>query len=139
MQEEKEKQWEADTEEAKTMARRKGYKMFIYGKNFRKTDTMLAQFKYSGEGVTSTQQAAVIFKTSTTLGVCLPDMGEALPWEGEVTEYLVTVEVSLDGQQFTESGLQFLYKSVDPSLSEEALAELDATDAKGKAAKGKKK
>lgn len=72
------------------------------------------------------------------LGVVIPDMGDQLPWE-EVSEHLITVEISLDGQQYSESGLQFLYKAVDPSLSDEALKALDAEDAKGKKAPGKKK
>jgi hypothetical protein len=38
------------------------------------------------------------------LGVVIPDMGDQLPWE-EVSEHLITVEISLDGQQYSESGL----------------------------------
>lgn len=137
--EEKQKQAEADTEEVKTMAKRKGYKLMVVGENLRRTEEMCARFSWQGEGdLESTAFAPVVFKNASTLGVIVPDMGDKLPWE-EVSEHLVTVEISLDGQQYTESGLQFLYKAVDPSLTDEALKALDAEDAKGKKAPGKKK
>jgi hypothetical protein len=61
------------------------------------------------------------------LGTSIPDMGPEVP-EGE---HLVTVEVSLNGQQFTSKNIQFLYKSVDPNLTEEELKKMDEEDAKG--------
>jgi hypothetical protein len=52
---------------------------------------------------------------------------------GEVPEgdHLISVEVSLDGQQFSSQGVKFLYKSVDPNLTEEDLKRMDEEDAKG--------
>lgn len=52
---------------------------------------------------------------------------------GEVPEgdHLISVEVSLDGQSFSSQGVKFLYKSVDPNLTEEDLKRMDEEDAKG--------
>ena len=83
--------------------------------------------------------APLVFKNVQLVGVMVPDMGGSLPWEGDTSEHLVTVEISLDGQQYTENGLQFLYKATNPSLSDEELKALEAEDAKGKKAVGKKK
>ena len=44
---------------------------------------------------------------------------------------MVSVEISLNGQQFTNQNIQFLYKAVDPNLSEEELKKMDEEDAKG--------
>ena len=63
------------------------------------------------------------------LGATIPDMGPELP-EGE---HMVKVEVSLNGQQYSPSeNVQFMYKSVDPNLTEEELKKLDEEDAKAK-------
>ena len=70
------------------------------------------------------------------LGAQIPDMGADVP-EGD---YMISVEVSLNGQQFSSQNIQFLYKSVDPNLTEEDLKKMDEEDAKGaKGAKGGKK
>ena len=69
------------------------------------------------------------------IATAIPDMGEEVP-EGD---HMLTVEISLNGQQYSSSGIQFLYKSVDPSLTEEDLKKMDEEDAKGKKAPGKKK
>lgn len=120
------------------MAKRKGYKLFLHGKDLRKTENMCAKFTWEDK---VTRTVPCIFKNATMLAVTAPDMGEEVPWEdtAEAKEHLVTVEVSLDGQQYSQGGLQFLYKSVDPSLTEEALKAMDAEDAKGKKPGGKKK
>ncbi len=44
-------------------------------------------------------------------------MGAEVP----IGNHMVTVEVSLNGQQYSSNGVQFLYNSVDPNLSEEDL------------------
>jgi hypothetical protein len=44
--EERQKQAEADTEEVKTSAKRKGYKLLIVGDNLRRTDAMSARFSW---------------------------------------------------------------------------------------------
>lgn len=71
------------------------------------------------------------------LATSIPDMGAEVP-EGD---HLVSVEVSLNGQQYstTETPIQFLYKSVDPNLTEEELKKMDEEDAKGAKKPGKKK
>ena len=79
-----------------------------------------------------------VYKNKETLAVQIPDMGPDVPYT-ETFEHLVTVDVSLDGQQFTNSGLQFLYKSVDPNLTDEELKAMDEADAKGAKKPGKKK
>jgi len=70
------------------------------------------------------------------LAAQIPDMGAEVP-EGD---HMLSVEVSLNGQQFSSQNIQFLYKSVDPNLTEEDLKKMDEEDAKGaKGAKGAKK
>ena len=61
------------------------------------------------------------------LATAIPDMGPDVP-EGD---NMVSVEISLNGQQFTNQNIQFLYKAVDPNLSEEELKKMDEEDAKG--------
>lgn len=103
--EERLKQAEADTEEVKTSAKRKGYKLMIVGENLRRTEDMVARLTWTGEGeLESTALAPMVYKNPTMLGIIIPDMGDQLPWEEE-SEHLITVEISLDGQQYTESGL----------------------------------
>ena len=70
------------------------------------------------------------------LATQIPDMGADVP-EGD---HMLSVEVSLNGQQFSSQNIQFMYKSVDPNLTEEDLKKMDEEDAKGaKGAKGGKK
>ena len=42
----------------------------------------------------------------------------------------INVEVTQNGQQFTELGHSFMYNMVDPSLTEEDLKKLDEEEAK---------
>ena len=69
------------------------------------------------------------------LATQIPDFGADVP-EGD---HMAQVEVTLNGQQYSQSAtpVQFLYKSVDPNLTEEDLKKMDEEEAKGK--KGKKK
>ena len=60
------------------------------------------------------------------LAFTIPDMGEELP----VGNHLLNIELTLNGQSFTEDGLTFMYNSVDPSLSEEDLKRMDEEEAK---------
>lgn len=75
----------------------------------------------------------VIYKNETKIGVLIPDMGEQVP----LGHQQINVEISLNGQQYTKSGLKFLFNSLDPNLTEEELKKLD--EAEEKANKGKKK
>ncbi len=54
-------------------------------------------------------------------------------------DHLTSVEVTLNGQQYTTQNVQFLYKAVDPNLTEEELEKQDEADQKGKKPAGKKK
>ena len=73
----------------------------------------------------------VIFKNNRKLGVEIPDLGGEVP----IGQHLVSVEVSINGQQFSSNGIQFLYNSVDPSLSEEDLRKQDEAEEKERAKK----
>lgn len=58
-------------------------------------------------------------------------MGPEVP----MGNHMVTVEVSINGQQYSQSGCQFLYNSVDPALSEEDLKRIDEAEEKERAKK----
>ena len=73
----------------------------------------------------------VVFKNNRKLGVEIPDLGGEVP----IGQHLVSVEVSINGQQFSSNGIQFLYNSVDPSLSEEDLRKQDEAEEKERAKK----
>jgi hypothetical protein len=72
-----------------------------------------------------------VFKNSKKLACEVPDLGPEVP----VGNHLVSVEVSLNGQQFSSNGIQFLYNSVDPALSEEDLRKMDEAEEKERAKK----
>jgi len=75
---EKEKQIQLETEEITTMAKRKGYKVFIHGRNFINTEPLLSiRFSYNNGEVD--KSVIPVFKNSKLLGVVLPDMGELVP------------------------------------------------------------
>lgn len=132
-EEEKQKVADTETEESTTVPKRKGYRLFLHGTDFLKTPQILAKFSWDGQ---ITRTSTAVFKNPGMLATQIPDMGAEVP-EGE---HLLSVEVSLNGQQFTNSGAQFLYKSVDPNLTEEDLKKMDEEDAKGaKKPAGKKK
>ena len=60
------------------MAKRKGYKVFIHGRNFINSDPLLTvRFAYNGGEVE--KSVMPVFKNSKLLGVVLPDMGELVP------------------------------------------------------------
>ena len=132
-EEEKQKVAEAETEESTTMSKRKGYRLFIYGNQFRKSDEITAKFVWEDK---ISRSSPCVYKNPGLLGTSIPDLGPDVP-EGD---HLVTVEVSLNGQQYSSQGIQFLYKAVDPNLTEEELKKMDEEDAKGaKKAPPKKK
>jgi hypothetical protein len=54
-------------------------------------------------------------------------MGAEVP-EGE---HMLTVEVSLNGLNYTANGVRFIFKSIDPNLTEEDLKRMDEEEAKG--------
>jgi len=48
---------------------------------------------------------------------------------------MIIAEVSLNGQQYSNNAVAFLYNSVDPTLSEEDLRKLDEAEEKERAKK----
>jgi len=86
-----------------------------------------------------------VFKNSKKLAVLIPNMGDQVP----IGHHQLSVEVSINGQQFSQNGVTFLYNctyikfkrlAVDPNLTEEELKKLDEADEKGKKGPaGKKK
>lgn len=132
LEEERQKKAEEETQESTTMAKRKGYRIFVYGADFVRTADMVAKFTWEDK---VSMTASLIFKNGAMLATQIPDMGAEVP-EGE---HMVSVEISLDGQQYSSNGVQFLYKSVDPNLTEEELKKMDEEDAKGAKKPGGKK
>ena len=57
----------------------------------------------------------------------------------EVGQHQITVEASVNGQNFTSSGEFFMYNAVDRNLSEEELKKLQEAEEKAKGKGGKKK
>ena len=78
-----------------------------------------------------------IYKNPTKLACEIPDMGAEVP----IGHHPLKVEVSINGQQFTNNGTTFLFNSVDPNLTEEELKKMDEAEekAKGKPGGAKKK
>lgn len=98
-----------------------------------KADAIVAKFTWDDK-VSKTGEC--VYKNQGMLAAQIPDMGAEVP-EGD---HLISVEISLNGQQFSSQNVSFLYRSVDPNLTEEDLKKMDEEDAKGaKKPAGKKK
>lgn len=135
-EDEKAKKAAEETEEVTTMAKRKGYKMYLHGENFVKKDSFSLVFTWLGEEEQRvTKVEWPIFKNSKCVAFCVPDMGVDVP----IGNHSVHVEATCNDQQFTNSGLTFLYNSVDPKLTEEDLRKLDEEEAKNAKKNVKKK
>lgn len=98
--EEKVRRAQEETEEATTQARRRGFRVFVYGHDFAKVDTLKVRFTHPGTGVAK-EVSQVFFKNSKKLAVEIPDLGSEVP----IGNHMVTVEVSINGQQFSTNGL----------------------------------
>lgn len=59
------------------MAKRKGYKMYLYGENFLKSSSVQILFNY--ENGTRTVLVTPIYKNPRMLAFTIPDMGEQVP------------------------------------------------------------
>merc|ERR1711957_639399 len=101
---EESKRIQAESEEIITMAKRKGYRLMMYGSNF-----------LNNTG--------------------LPDMGSDVP----IGHHLLTAEITLNGQQYSNFGQKVLYNQVDPALTDAELAKMDEDEAKNQKKGGKKK
>ena len=97
----------------------------MHGSGFIKSKEIVAKFSWDDK---ITVNVPVVFKNSTLLGVTIPDLGADCP-EGD---HLVQITVSLNGQQFSSTKAEFLYKSMDPNLTEEDLKRMDEEDAKNR-------
>jgi hypothetical protein len=73
------------------MAKRKGYRVFMYGSNFLNNPFLQIKFSYN-EGEVE-RVVTPVFKNSTLLGIGLPDMGPDVP----MGQHLLTVEMTLNG------------------------------------------
>mmetsp|Transcript_23440 Transcript_23440/g.17901 ORF Transcript_23440/g.17901 Transcript_23440/m.17901 type:complete len:81 (+) Transcript_23440:1985-2227(+) len=67
-----------------------------------------------------------VFKNARKLACEIPDFGAEVP----VGHHLVGVEVTLNGQQYSSGGPQFLFNSVDPNLTEDELKKMDELEEK---------
>jgi hypothetical protein len=95
-------------------------------------ETLKVRFLHPQTGVAKEiYPSHVVFKNSKKLGCEIPDLGADVP----VGNHMVTVEVSLNGQQYSNNSIHFMYNSVDPSLSEEDLRKQDEAEEKERAKK----
>ena len=89
--EEKAKKAQEETEEVTTVAKRKGYKMYLYGENFIKTASTQILFTYDAGA--KTVMVTPIYKNPTMLAFTVPDMGEEVP----VGQHPLNVEITTNG------------------------------------------
>jgi len=73
------------------VAKRKGYKMYLYGENFIKSRALKLMITYDS-GV-KTEMLTPIFKNSRMLAFSIPDMGGQVP----VGNHLLNLEITLNG------------------------------------------
>jgi len=92
-----------ETEEITTVAKRKGYKLYIHGENFLKSDQLCVIFTCPAdeEREAVTHSLNPIFKNSKLLALNIPDMGEGVP----IGNHLLNIEYTLNGQQISSTGL----------------------------------
>lgn len=91
-----------ETEESQTVAKRRATKMYIYGSGFVQGEQSVVSFCWEGN---VTKKVRPVFKNARKLAVEIPDMGVDV----EIGQHMLTVEVTMNGQQFTTNGVQFLY------------------------------
>lgn len=84
------------------VAKRKGVKIFIHGVNFSKSDYLELMFIADKFNPVSVKP---IFKNGKCLGAVIPHMGDELP----IGHHQINVELTLNGQQFTDCGQKFLF------------------------------
>jgi hypothetical protein len=122
-----------ESEEVNTVAKRKGMRVYLHGVNFKRTDNMQARFFIESFGPVSVRP---VFKNTKLLGAVIPHMGDDVP----IGQHHCVVELTLNGQQFTENGSKFLFNQVDPKMTEEELRKIEEEEQKNtKKAPPKKK
>jgi hypothetical protein len=131
-EEEQAKKVEDENEEVNTVSKRFGSKMYIYGANLiRHPEMVKARFTLGQKSV----DTVPIFKNDGKLALEIPDLGEEI----EVGQHAVSVEITVNGQNFTTSGKTFQYNQIDRNMSEEELKKLQEAEEKAKGKGGKKK
>lgn len=131
--EEKAKRAAEETEEVATVAKRKGYKMYLFGENLIKGNQLQIIFTFQQEANEEQEakhkviKVTPIYKNPNMVAFTIPDMGEEVP----VGNQTLSVEATMNGQNFTSCGLTFMYNSVDPALTEEDLRRMEEEEAKG--------
>lgn len=93
--EEKARKAQEETEESTTIAKRRGARIFIYGLDFMRVETLKVRFTHAATGATKEVLGLshVVFKNSRKLACEIPDLGPEVP----VGNHLVGVEVSING------------------------------------------
>merc|ERR1711990_746042 len=121
-----------ETEETNTTAKRRGTRLMIHGSGFRKNALLMCRLTQGGD---KHQFVKPVYKNSKKLCIMVPDMGA----EVEVGNHTLTVEVTVNGQQYTENKVGFLYNHIDPNMTEEELKKLEEEEAKAAKKPGAKK
>lgn len=137
-EDEKAKKVAEEAEEVNTTAKRKNMRIYIHGSNFSKADHLKVQFTLDNPSVGSWAPVSVrpVFKNKKLLGAVIPHMGDEVP----IGQHPCVVELTLNGQQFTEGGAKFLFNQVDPKMTEEELRKIEEEEQKNtKKAPPKKK
>ena len=109
--------------------RKAGAHLYIRGKNFIKTETLLVQFLYGKSGVVTQG----VFKNPTRIGVVLPEIDDLPPGINEVQ-----VEVSYNGQKFSHVGKKIKVMAFDKNMTPEQRTAFENEEVK-KSKKGGKK
>ena len=101
-EDEKARKRQEETEEANTVAKRKGYRILVHGTNFQRTDYISLRFSLENYAPIYVRP---VYKNSKLLGAVIPHMGDDVP----IGHHPLVVELTLNGQQFTENGHKFLF------------------------------
>ena len=111
-----------ETEETQTLAKRRGVRIYIHGTGFLKNSLLMARVSVANV----TKLVKPIWKNGRKLAIEMPDMGT----EVEQGNHQATVEVTVNGQQFSTNNISFLYNQVDPNMTDEELRKLEEEEMK---------
>ncbi len=82
-----------------------------------------------------TKKVKPIYKNTKKLAIEVPDMGTSV----EIGTHQLVVEVTTNGQQYTQNGFSFTYNHIDPNLTDEDLRKMEEEEAKNNKKGAKKK
>ena len=131
-EDEEKKKAAEETEETQTQAKRRGAKLYIYGNGFLNDPNLMVSFIWSGS---VTKKVKPIYKNTKKLAIEVPDMGTSV----EIGTHQLVVEVTTNGQQYTQNGVSFTYNHIDPNLTDEDLRKMEEEEAKNNKKGAKKK